>query len=124
MDAGLASPKQVRMLRKLGHSNPDLATAEEAKRFIGAAAARGWAPLVQKPEAKAGTPRAWRSVSGNTLEGVFVKLTKKGATLRLTGGRIVEFPLERFMEEDRIALMHLAHEEQRTRPAPRYKLSA
>ncbi len=120
-DAGLASPAQVKALRKLGHSNPDLATFDEAKKFIASAALRGWAPLVQKPEAKPNTPRVWRSVSGNTLEGVFVKLTKQGATLRLAGGRVMELPLERFVEDDRIALMHLAHEEQKSNPRPRYK---
>lgn len=123
-EAGLASPAQVRALRKLGHSTPDLATFEEAKRFIASAAMRGWAPLVQKPEVKAGAPRVWRSVSGNTLEGVFVKLEKGVASLRLAGGRLVTLPLERFTEDDRIALMHLAHEAQKGAPRQRYRISA
>ena len=123
-EAGLASPAQVKALRKWGHSNPDLATFEEAKRFIAAAALRGWTPLVQKPEAKAGVPRQWRSVSGNTLEGIYVKLTKEGATLRLNGGRLLTLPLGRFVEDDRIALMHLAHAERKNNPPARYKLSA
>jgi hypothetical protein len=33
-DLGLATPKQVRMLRRFGHAQPALATFNEAKEFL------------------------------------------------------------------------------------------